>query len=454
MSIDRTRWPNRLAARASPAGSDPVIDPVCEPSILAEAREFLTADAVEWGVRLAHSIAMQHSLDEHDEAASPLPPLPMMRLGTEPSVLATLASIAARRPVLLDASRETASLTREFVRRGLPLARQWAAITRGQQLIFSELSTAYISQGESRSADEMLLLGEMLHTYIRELGRRVEAVYAVEETSWSNSLAWRRRDIVRDVLAGRDIDIPDTNSELSYDVDARHHIAVVAHTSTLSPSTVRFRTHLVDSLRRAGATQHLVLQVGATELWAWGAASFPLARESLFADEVEGMIAVVGDDGGHLHAFRTSHRQARRVAKLFDGVSLGVGGRARFIDHRDWSLAALLVTDEGAAVTFMKEELGPLLANDPFTQDLRLTLRHYLEHLSPQAAARDLHLARNTVIHRLERIADILGTPLRYRSLERRVALQLASIHTPDGSRAFQPGLDLFSSDGSPSTHR
>ena len=61
----------------------------------------------------------------------------------------------------------------------------------------------------------------------------------------------------------------------------------------------------------------------------------------------------------------------------------------------------------------MRRELGPLLADERFGEELIETLQAYFDAgENVTAAARRLHLATRTVAYRLEKIESLLGHPL------------------------------------------
>ncbi|HEX6868114.1 MAG TPA: helix-turn-helix domain-containing protein [Candidatus Limnocylindrales bacterium] len=77
------------------------------------------------------------------------------------------------------------------------------------------------------------------------------------------------------------------------------------------------------------------------------------------------------------------------------------------------ALERLLLADRDLADATVRRELGPLLVDDRFGEELIETLQAYFDTgENVTAAARRLHLATRTVAYRLEKIENILGHPL------------------------------------------
>ena len=77
------------------------------------------------------------------------------------------------------------------------------------------------------------------------------------------------------------------------------------------------------------------------------------------------------------------------------------------------ALERLLLADRDLADATVRRELGPLLADDRFGEELIETLQAYFDTgENVTAAARRLHFATRTVAYRLEKIENILGHPL------------------------------------------
>jgi purine catabolism regulator len=120
--------------------------------------------------------------------------------------------------------------------------------------------------------------------------------------------------------------------------------------------------------------------------------------------------------------------RAFREAQQSLAIARRLGGRHRVAYFGSLGvyrlLAAVAPTDE--LVSFYEDTLGPLIAHDHKSGgELMRTLEAYIAcGGSPLVTAERLHAHRNTVLYRLEKIADVLG--LDVRQPEQRLVLHLA----------------------------
>ncbi|MET9971605.1 helix-turn-helix domain-containing protein, partial [Streptomyces sp. NPDC006356] len=129
-----------------------------------------------------------------------------------------------------------------------------------------------------------------------------------------------------------------------------------------------------------------------------------------------------------LAGLRLTHDQAATAARI--------GGRMqdvhRIYEYRTLELVGLLMADEEAAADFTRRELGALADDSPSAATLRTTLKCYLdEDRSLAAAARHLHVAKNTVLYRARKAAELRGRPLGENRLHLHAALCLAEALGP-----------------------
>ncbi|MEW5872854.1 MAG: helix-turn-helix domain-containing protein [Chloroflexota bacterium] len=128
----------------------------------------------------------------------------------------------------------------------------------------------------------------------------------------------------------------------------------------------------------------------------------------------------VGSAAGELSAWRDSFRQAGQALEMARRL-----GERKPLFFPDLSVYRLLMQIEHnpELIAFQEETLGPLLAHEA-GRELLHTLEAYFEHngnLSQTAEALFVH--RNTLLYRMERIAEILHTELDKPDV--RLALQL-----------------------------
>jgi len=140
--------------------------------------------------------------------------------------------------------------------------------------------------------------------------------------------------------------------------------------------------------------------------------------------EVEGLLAGVGGTGIGMEGARASYRQAQEALSL----ARQVPAWGPVLSFSDLGALRLLceLRESPELAAFCQEQLGALLAYDQaHGTELLSTLRAFFAHHGNiSRAAEALHLHRNSLIYRLERIAEIAGTDLE--EAENRFALQLA----------------------------
>ena len=84
-----------------------------------------------------------------------------------------------------------------------------------------------------------------------------------------------------------------------------------------------------------------------------------------------------------------------------------------FPEPEQLALERLLLDNPHLADATVRRELGPVLADERFGEELIETLQAYFDAgENVTAAARRLHLATRTVGYRLEKIESLLGHPL------------------------------------------
>ena len=240
---------------------------------------------------------------------------------------------------------------------------------------------------------------------------------------------------------------------LGHDLTATH-IALIARLDPITGTPVRSRdgrwSALDEVMNRAGATREAralwrVRNNAAELLWPIAAGAdldrlIGEVREELVAaaathaaNEVVSLGA--GRPGAGLVELRRSHREARQALLLGRRIH-GAGQVTRFDDLGIYRViyAAETLPEVRA---FHDETLAPLLAYDQLhgAELVRTLEAFFAARCGPKEAAAMLHVHRNTVLYRLERIREIAGVDLD--AADVRLRLQLAlHIH----QALFAPG--------------
>jgi hypothetical protein len=398
------------------------LGPVCTDLPVSETIEAVGAQPVAWAVEVGDWVARRHLAELSLTGGSGL--LDAVRLSSEYFALQMLTMLATGRLPEVTTSLETAELVRELVRRQLPLNEILTRIQIGH----SWFGERYMQQcrrltAPLERATELERLSELMFTlvihYVAGLGR----LHDVEQRRWITSTRARREKIVHALLRGDDLDQRRASSDLRYDLSGRH-------LGLVTRSCLPGRSAEIAELERAaaayltalGARRPLIVPIGDTEVWAWGR---PSRAGRVDVDPPSGVRITVGIAAEGPDGFRRTHLEAAQAAEVTESCP-GLAN-AGVVSFDEVSLLALLLKDPAQAADFARAELGSLAQTDSFTSVLRETLVAFLASgHSAQAAARTLHVARNTVIYRVHRAEELLGRTTRKRTIELWVALLLA----------------------------
>ncbi len=245
--------------------------------------------------------------------------------------------------------------------------------------------------------------------------RLVEAVseeHVRETKSWPSNTAERRRECVKSLLAGEQVD----HSELGYDLDA-HHIALMARGEG-SPEAMRVL---------AGKLDRRLLAVCREEesVWAcWLGGRNPLeveqALRALGEISLGRMFVTVGERGKGLSGWRFSHRQAKAALPIAERRGQAI------LRYADVALLASMLRDDLVTTSLHQLYLEPLERARDGGEVGRETLRAYFaaeRNISSTAAA--LGVDRRTVANRIRAIEDLFGRPLKDFATDLETALRL-----------------------------
>ncbi|MET9293115.1 helix-turn-helix domain-containing protein [Streptomyces sp. NPDC003077] len=262
---------------------------------------------------------------------------------------------------------------------------------------------------------------------VESLCRLVSRRFAVERERWLTGQAAQRRNIVWEILRGGPVDLARASRRLGYDLTL-NHLGLVLRSEDTGRADGLERT-AARVLERAGATATLLVPAGAGRLWAWGAVPGTRPLDLSGQPLPLHLRVAAGLPAAGLAGFRLTHDQAETAARI--------GGRMRDVhrihEYRTLELVALMMADEPGAADFVRRELGALAEDSPSAATLRATLKCYLDQdRSLAAAAQHLHVAKNTVLYRARKAAELRGRPLGENRLHLHAALCLAEALGPD----------------------
>lgn len=305
---------------------------------------------------------------------------------------------------------------RHLARSSVALSGLLRSYRLGQELLFERAAQL----ADADEIDGLHRVGLLTFRFVDAVVGEVTEVFERErEASLRGSLA-RREQLVSRLLDGAQVPVVEVERVLGRRMSGRH-LAVVAWSSDEGDSEA-----LASSLRGVwesfGAGAPLVIPGAAGEVYAW---VVPSSAEPTPSPTVvpPGVRLAVGEPGTGLAGFVSSRRQAeaaRRTARYVD---------RQVVVYRDIRLLHLVLHDHAVATDFARDELGAL--SDPGHEELRLTLWVYLDSgRDSTATAARLRVHRNTVMRRLARATELLGSPSEERTAELMVALAILGAGT------------------------
>lgn len=277
--------------------------------------------------------------------------------------------------------------------------------------LFGDLLVEEAERAEVSSSALRRLLRRQAMLFDRLL-EAVSEEHAREAKSWPSSTAERRRECVKSLLAGEQVD----HSELGYDLDA-HHLAVMARGEG-APEAMRV---LADRLDR----RLLAVCREEESIWAcWLGGRHPLETEqalrALAEISLDRVSVTVGEPGVGLSGWRLSHRQAKAALPIAERRAQAV------LRYADVALQAAILRDDLVATSLHQLYLEPLERARDGGKVARETLRAYFateRNISSTAAA--LGVDRRTVTNRIRAIEDLFGRPLKDFATDLETALRL-----------------------------
>lgn len=250
------------------------------------------------------------------------------------------------------------------------------------------------------------LIAEVSRDYLREASGRMV------------SSEQRRAERIRRLLAGELID----STDLEYELEDWHIGAVAA-----GDGAADALQELACSLDR----RPLLVRRDDGTIWGWlgcrRKGDQAHAYERIATEWCDEMRLAVGEPAKGREGWRLSHRQARMA------FPLARPGRASVIRYGEVALAASIAQDDLLSSSLRQLYLDPLSEDRDGGRSLRQTLRAYFaaeRNISSTSAA--LHISRQTVRKRLEKVEAILDRDIRDCAAELEAALQLDELGDDD----------------------
>ncbi|MFF4806336.1 PucR family transcriptional regulator [Streptomyces sp. NPDC002144] len=414
-------WVRKLHPAVDPG------EPTCTRETVRRAIDQVGDQPVAWAVAVAADIVQDGAFP--DLTGTGLRGRQVMRSSIESIVISTLLAIEADGHPPAQIPPEAEAHLVDLVRRRVPVD----LLLTHQRRIHSQLADHFM--GGCRSlvpltdlAASLEHVSHVLFEFADTFATITAESYAAQNERFLSSTAAARYETVLALLAGEGA-VDAASRQLAHPLTNAYHIGLVLHPADSPSHTADHLDHLARSLLRGfGADAQLVVPVDRTETWAWGAfRARPPGETPLLPGGADVLVGVGAPHRG-VEGFRSTHEEALEAVRVGAFGARSTAG-ASVVRYDEVRLLSLLIADPGKAARFVRDELGALGSSAASTRVLRRTVRAYLDcHGSPAEAAKELRVAKNTVIYRVKRAEELLGRSVRDSQLELHAALRLAEL--------------------------
>jgi DNA-binding PucR family transcriptional regulator len=322
--------------------------------------------------------------------------------------------------------KEAEAWARQLVHDGISLTAALRSFERGHadawSTIASTLKESRWGLSPELRADELEYASARLFDYANAITAQAISAYIDEQAKLERRDESSRVRAVTGLLQG-ELDPRIAERSIAYRLDAMH----IGYTIWDASGTDRadLEALAAELCRRIAPWQQLSVRSDDGSLNGWMSCEASAVHRGLHGLEPPpGVEASFGSLRWGLPGFRLTHREAleaKRVGRAINSQAV--------TNYDDVGVIALASRDAELAQAFVEGHLGPLGTDDEASRRLRETLRVYLqERGSPAATAARLRLHRNTVVKRIQRVEELLETPIDRGSLPLRVALELARV--------------------------
>lgn len=366
------------------------------------AREHLGPGPVQWATRKAASVA-----DLIVSSDPSLAPLGMaVQVTTETLFVNTLLQLVdpglsrAAQPALLQ-------LAQDALNDGATLAAVLRALNQAQ----AGITEALLHECERLipSGDQGMIMRSLVNEVVGTHNRLADAIADMQAATDDAGRFVHDTEsaVLTALLSGHGR--PERFEQVTrYPLD-RIHVAAVAFSKVREPG--KLMTTTVRALESMGCDQIFKVMIAPNVLWAWGSVRTADELDLEPPTQCNGWTLAVGLPGKGTAGFIASHEEARalqRVATMAGWRNLG-----RILPYERYGAVAELAARPERLQRFLEVQLGGLLGAGGRETDLRSTMLEYLNvNRSQYAAARRLHVSKNTVSYRLRRAEEILGRDL------------------------------------------
>jgi len=327
-------------------------------------------------------------------------------------------------PVALDFARRLAQ-------QGVPITAMLRAYRLGQAALVEHVLNAIAERGLSGAdvAQASKALSAFGFSFIDTISEQVVAAYQVERDAWLRQRNASRFAKVQSVLNGKLVEGDDIEKALGFGLSRPHVGAVVwsdQEAADEADRLGRLERYVAQLATALGAAPRAVLSVAPDDatVWAWiPAADIDIDDLAHRMDEHRGALrAAIGEPASGVSGFRLTHHQARQAQSL--AMAADPADARPLLASSQLGPLALVASDADGVRAWVHNVLGGLAEDDENNARLRETVWAYLSSgSSPNTAAAELHLHKNTIQYRIRKAEEARGRPFEDGRLDVEVAL-------------------------------
>jgi hypothetical protein len=292
---------------------------------------------------------------------------------------------------------------------GMPAVQLSRVYRAGQDMLWLEFIAPAIA-ARAPNIEVMTRCLDIAYRMLSEFFSRVEQdVCDRLQQGLRMSSPAQRIDAVRSILTGHE---PGTDV-LGYPLRGLQ-MAIICWTplarTSRPPAILDVATLVAGNLPRGA---RLVVQASARTAYVW--VNLKSADQHVDAAKIDAALhrqgvpahVAMGGVAQGIEGFRSSHAEAQEVMEYVIASSRPAPSAT---SYEQTAFISLLLANRDRAENFARRQLGPMADDTPAMNELRDTLRIYLESYRSQSrTARLVHVHRNTVGNRIQRAEALLG---------------------------------------------
>ena len=320
---------------------------------------------------------------------------------------------------------------RRLAQQGVPSTAMLRAYRLGQAALVQHILTAIAERDLSGAevAQASMEMSSFGFSFIDTISEQVVAAYQVERDAWLRQRNASRLAKVQSVLSGKLVEGDEIEKALGFGL-TRPHVGAVVWSDQESADDAdwlgRLERYVAQLATALGAAPRAVLSVAPddTTVWAWiPTAAVDVDAVSARMDEHRGSLrAAIGEPASGVSGFRVTHQQARQAQSL--AMTADPAAARPFIASSQLGPLALVASDADGVRAWVRNVLGGLAEDDENSARLRETVWAYLSSgSSPNTAAAELHLHKNTIQYRIRKAEQARGRPFEDGRIDVEVAL-------------------------------